>query len=243
VSDVANGRPSDRLRTAREGAGYDSAAGAARAQGWAPGAYRHHENGTRNIPIKVAEEYAQAFGVSTGWLLGLADRDQRSYAEEIQSALYTDQEAILVRETNAKTAREYGIVILHYSRLSALQGDNPSFEGNDTFALDISVLERLAPGRSETPLTFIALHADIKVGSTRIEEGAILLVDRASPSIRRQGAMMLYTYAGLPGVSTMYRHPDDTIELIGAAGDFESVRVPKKDVRLWGQVIWIGQQV
>jgi len=54
---------------------------------------------------------------------------------------------------------------------------------------------------------------------------------------------MLYTYAGLPGVSTMYRHPDDTIELIGAAGDFESVRVPKKDVRLWGQVIWIGQQV
>lgn len=241
--DANDERPSDRLRTAREGAGYDSAAGASRAQGWSPGTYRHHENGTRNMPVKVAEEYAKAYGVTVGWLLGLTDRDRRSYAEELQRALYTDQEASSVRDFNAKTAAEYGIVILHSSYLSGLQGDQPSFGTGGSFALDVSVLEQLAPGRSSTPLTFIAVHVDIRVEAPRVNIGAVLIVDRAAPRIRRQGATMLYTYAGFAGVSTMYRHPDDTVELLGAAGDFNSLRVPLKDVGIWGQVLWIGQGI
>lgn len=62
---------SDRLKAARENAGFDSAADAARAFGWTESAYRHHENGTRNFGADAAKKYGRAFKVKPGWLLGL----------------------------------------------------------------------------------------------------------------------------------------------------------------------------
>lgn len=66
---------SERLRAAREKAGYDSAADAARAFGWTESAYRHHENGTRSFGPDAAKKYARAFKVKPGWLLGLENID------------------------------------------------------------------------------------------------------------------------------------------------------------------------
>lgn len=65
---------SDRLRQARINAGYESATAAARAFGWEPAAYRHHENGTRAFDVDTAKRYAKAFKVKPGWLLSL-DKD------------------------------------------------------------------------------------------------------------------------------------------------------------------------
>lgn len=61
----------ERLKAAREKAGYDSAADAARAFNWTESAYRHHENGTRGFGPDAAKKYGQAFRVTPGWLLGL----------------------------------------------------------------------------------------------------------------------------------------------------------------------------
>ncbi|MFN3856559.1 MAG: LexA family transcriptional regulator [Caulobacter sp.] len=60
---------SERLRQARIKAGFATAADAARRFGWNPAAYRHHENGTAGWKPERAKEYAQAFGVSTAWLM------------------------------------------------------------------------------------------------------------------------------------------------------------------------------
>ncbi|KQO13261.1 hypothetical protein ASF09_03155 [Sphingomonas sp. Leaf242] len=109
----------------------------------------------------------------------------------------------------------------------------------ETFALDASVIEQVAPGRSTTPLTFKAIRVDTRVDAREIDLGAILLVDQAGPRIGRQGALMLYTYAGFAGVSEMFRHPDGTVELLRAADT--SIRIALKDLRIWGQVLWIGQ--
>lgn len=59
----------DRLKAAREHAGYDTAAGAARAFGWNAVTYRSHENGQSGIRSVWGERYAKAFKVSAGWLL------------------------------------------------------------------------------------------------------------------------------------------------------------------------------
>ncbi len=242
MTSLRDENPSDRLRHARERAGYDSAAGAARVNGWSEGTYRHHENGTRNFPPKVAEAYARAYGVSASWLLGLTDRDKRSYALEIQSRLYTDAEAETVREYDEKTAQQYGIVILDCSPLSALGGDEAKWVFDHTFALDVSILEQIAPGRSATPLTFKAIRVDTRVDAREIAVGAVLIVDQAGPLIGRQGALMLYTYAGFAGVSEMFRHPDETIELMRVGAAEASIRIAQKDLQIWGQVVWIGQQ-
>lgn len=61
----------ERLRDARSKAGYPSAQAAAEAFGWEPGAYRHHENGTRKFDIPTAKRYGRAFKVNPGWLLTL----------------------------------------------------------------------------------------------------------------------------------------------------------------------------
>lgn len=60
--------PSDRLRVAREAAGYATASEAARAMGVGETAYFNHENGWRGI-TRSAERYARFFRVSLDWLL------------------------------------------------------------------------------------------------------------------------------------------------------------------------------
>jgi SOS-response transcriptional repressor LexA len=66
---------SQRLKQAREKAGFDSAQEAADAFGWKPAAYRHHENGTRGFGADVAKKYGRAFRVKPGWLLGWENVD------------------------------------------------------------------------------------------------------------------------------------------------------------------------
>jgi phage repressor protein C with HTH and peptisase S24 domain len=58
-----------RLRAARERAGFKSARAAAIRHGWNPSTYSSHENGQTTVPVKAAETYAKAFKVSHGWIL------------------------------------------------------------------------------------------------------------------------------------------------------------------------------
>jgi phage repressor protein C with HTH and peptisase S24 domain len=59
----------ERLRYAREKAGFGSAMAAAKRFNWPPSTYGAHENGQNGFPVESAERYGRAFGVSTGWLL------------------------------------------------------------------------------------------------------------------------------------------------------------------------------
>lgn len=59
----------ERLRQAREKAGYRDASEAARAFGWTVPTYISHENGTRGLRPDVAKKYAKSFRVPSQWLL------------------------------------------------------------------------------------------------------------------------------------------------------------------------------
>lgn len=69
------GVKAERLKAARQKAGFTSAADAARAFGWTESAYRHHENGTRDFGPDAAKKYGRAFKAKPGWLLGLDSVD------------------------------------------------------------------------------------------------------------------------------------------------------------------------
>jgi len=58
----------ERLRWARQKAGYESAADAVRAFGWTKTTYADHENGHRRPKIDQLKRYAQAFSVPWLWL-------------------------------------------------------------------------------------------------------------------------------------------------------------------------------
>jgi SOS-response transcriptional repressor LexA len=62
--------PGDRLKHAREAAGFETAVDAANAMGFvAPSTYTQHENGLRGFPAKKADRYAEFFRTSAEWLL------------------------------------------------------------------------------------------------------------------------------------------------------------------------------
>ena len=58
----------ERLRVARQKAGYESAADAVRAFGWTKTTYADHENGHRSPKLSTLKRYATAFGVPWLWL-------------------------------------------------------------------------------------------------------------------------------------------------------------------------------
>lgn len=60
---------SDRLRAARTGRGFKTAAEAISRYGWKTSTYMAHENGQNGISGPSAVEYGKAYGVDPGWLL------------------------------------------------------------------------------------------------------------------------------------------------------------------------------
>jgi phage repressor protein C with HTH and peptisase S24 domain len=78
---IVTSTPAERLRQAREEAGYGSAAAFARATDAAEATYRSHENGKRQLTIAAAKRYARALERPWEWLMfgdavSLAPRDQ-----------------------------------------------------------------------------------------------------------------------------------------------------------------------
>ena len=61
--------PHERLRTARERAGYENAKIAAEAMGTPVSTYIQHENGTRGFPASKADKYARFYRADPAWLL------------------------------------------------------------------------------------------------------------------------------------------------------------------------------
>jgi phage repressor protein C with HTH and peptisase S24 domain len=69
IATIVNMEPWQRLKIARERAGYETASAAARAFGWPEARYRHHENGQRNFKKDSAVTYGRAFKVAPEWLM------------------------------------------------------------------------------------------------------------------------------------------------------------------------------
>lgn len=77
VQPVRMDQPHDRLRLARQNAGFEGPSDAARKLKLNPNTFTSNENGNRPISRKMAEVYGGKLGVSAGWLLygeGEADR-------------------------------------------------------------------------------------------------------------------------------------------------------------------------
>lgn len=73
---VGMGDSNDRLRAARERAGFTSARQAALRYGWTVSTYASHENGQTPVPQKAAEAYAGKFKTTAGWILTGEGDDQ-----------------------------------------------------------------------------------------------------------------------------------------------------------------------
>lgn len=84
---------SERLRKAREAAGYENAVDAARAFNWVKSTYHGHENGDRPISKAAAERYAAAFKIDP--LLLLYEKPQKAVAKAAAQGGSLDVERLI----------------------------------------------------------------------------------------------------------------------------------------------------
>ncbi|MGE7415865.1 LexA family transcriptional regulator [Methylobacterium tarhaniae] len=101
--------PHDRLKAARERAGYADATSAAKAFNWNATTYRSHENGTRGLKIGVAQKYAKAFRVSAAWIMtgeGDAPSALDTAASEVVPVKFKPVAIPIIGKTEAGTFRE-----------------------------------------------------------------------------------------------------------------------------------------
>lgn len=146
----------ERLRDARERAGFPSAKAAAEAFGWTESAYRHHENGTRTFDVDAARRYAAAFRVNPAWLLAL----DRMSAPDTYSPLATN-----LVEVVGSVAAGYWVESLEWDqdqRFTIAVG-GPSFARGRRFALRV---EGYSMDRAYSPGTILDC---VSVFDARIE--------------------------------------------------------------------------
>jgi phage repressor protein C with HTH and peptisase S24 domain len=158
---------SERLKRARELAGFREATEAAQRHGWTVPTYLSHENGTRGAPVAKLTAYAGAFKVSLQWLLTGDDASRPAAASGVAEA-YDPPVAPNVRgfaaapaigdwprdlpvygtaiggnETLGAFEFNVGDTIDHIRRPPRLQGVKNAFA---VFAVGESMLPRIRPG-------------------------------------------------------------------------------------------------
>jgi transcriptional regulator with XRE-family HTH domain len=91
----------ERLRTARESAGFSSASAAARYLGIAPSTYTAHENGQNKYNHDEAVRYAKAFKTTAKWLLFEEGELATPGIDEALRGLPANQSQALIEKFNA----------------------------------------------------------------------------------------------------------------------------------------------
>jgi phage repressor protein C with HTH and peptisase S24 domain len=234
-----------RLRQAREEAGYVSAAAAAREFGWNEGSYRHHENGTRGFDAEQADVYAKAYYVSTAWLLGIAEEKEPSNIEKMRSVVDTfDPPYGELRDVEDKLMENYDSVLMHVVDIDLLVQEHASIY-NAAYA-HIAFSKRVAEKVGKAGYRqLVALFADSSEMEPTIKLDDLLLVDTAQRTPNHHDQIWLMSKAGRVLIRRL-RFEDQTRGVANA--DNATVMPIPVDVleakfTIHGRVVWIGTQV
>ena len=126
--------PGDRLKIARERAGYGSAASAAEAMGVPKPSYGQYENGTRGITVAKARRFARFFRVAPEWVLyGKGDNPNQTPLPEPEVVTSFR----LVPVVGKVQAGVFSPIAENDELLGNIGLDLPNFNGIALFALEV----------------------------------------------------------------------------------------------------------
>ncbi len=121
MSDVAQ-----RLRSARQQAGFETAAAAAQRFGWKTPTYTAHENASRGIKPTTLREYAAAFRVDAAWLQFGQRSQSRDRIEEPQAPAHGGFAEPMVSPLSPSAHRD-GVKLSEAARQLAPNARTPGF--------------------------------------------------------------------------------------------------------------------
>jgi len=159
--------PSERLKWARERAGFGSAAEAARALDASDVTYRAHEAGTRGLDQPTAKRYAKALRVSWVWLLTGEGAPSAELPMEDSSTVTRDPVPVPAQSTMPKSVPVHGTVV---------GGSVGDFEFNG----EVVDYVRRPPGIANTKGVF-ALYVSGDSMYPRFRPGALIYLNPSRP--------------------------------------------------------------
>jgi hypothetical protein len=247
IEETAINKPAERLRTAREKAGFPSAAAAARHHGWGEAAYRHHENGTRAFGIEQGIQYAAAYKVAASWLLALVDSSDshrlpiarfyvQVYAQNLGegSDLYELIDDIWLK-LGLKMFPELSVDVNKFEWILGPSGIPPMhFIDPSEIDVDAAVL---------TEGFVFAYRVGRRFPQSRMVVGSVLLVDSSIAEVELTPALYLLRDDVGAFVRTAQRTSSgDTLLMPDTAGGTAISASDMLNFDVVGKVIWIGQR-
>jgi phage repressor protein C with HTH and peptisase S24 domain len=213
----------DRLKHARQRAGFETASEAAQRFGWAISTYTGHENGLRGFKDSTSVEYARAFKVPPEWILlgrGLDDS---------APSLDATTPATLVPVYNVQASAGHGVVVedeyvasqisFPPGYLQAITRANPR---------DLAIIEvkgdSMAPNLNHNDVVMLDVSKrDLPY------DGLFVLRDN--------GSGLLVKRIGRAGRSGFVMIISDNNNL------YPPIERAMKDIEVVGKVIWMGRKV
>lgn len=240
-------KPYERLRHARQAAGFKSASAAARQFGWNEAAYRHHENGTRGYNVEQAVIYGDAFKVAPSWLLdlGLGKSDSwriplgKLYAEALLPRMTWKDDGVEAANAACET---FGLFLL--PELSVTANSVDAVEDETGFPRFHFVHpETVAVPRQKFERGFMfMMRCPPSLAKAVAEEGDMLLVDSEMGEIKAQ-----------PQLWVVRNFDEILVCWAKRLGDGQSIALPDsldgkampldKDANLVGLVEWVGRSI
>lgn len=214
----------DRLREARESAGYRSAAEAARILDIPEPTYTAHENGSRGFRATSATRYARMFKTTPEWLL-FGKVPKADIPAEIVT--FDASGSTLVPVYDVEASAGFGAVV-HSEEVVASMAFQPHFlrEMTDAPASALAVIR--VKGHSMEPTLLDDDHVLIDRTKTNLDyDGLFVLRFGEALHVKRIGRA-----AQRGHVMVLSDHPS-----------YRPVEMPKSEIETIGRVIWYGRKV
>jgi phage repressor protein C with HTH and peptisase S24 domain len=213
----------ERLRAAREKAGFKNASDAASAKGWTYSTYAGHENGSRQILPDAANKYARAFGVSANYILFGTGSEITSV--ESDDTIHTNGTFIPVYDVQASAG--FGALVDYEEQTHSL-------------AFPPDYLRKLT-GASPKHLVIISTKGD-SMEPTLLDDD-IVLVDTSKTHMGYEGMFVLRHNDTLLVKRAGMAPKPGHVTLISDNKAYPPVEARLEDLHVVGKVLWYGRKV
>lgn len=212
--------PSQRLKDARQGAGFKKASDAVERKGWNYSTYMGHENGSRGYSASSAEKYAKAFGVSPTWLLYGGD------VERVDPGETADQDN-LIPVYDVQASAGFGALVDYEEQTHSL-------------AFPPDYLKKLTAG-SPRDLVIISTKGD-SMEPTLLDDD-IVLVDTSKTHMGFEGMFVLRHNDTLLVKRAGMSAKTGYVTLISDNKAYPPIEASLADLHVVGKVLWYGRKV
>lgn len=214
-----------RLRWARERAGYSSASEAASAFGWKVPTYIGHENGSRGFSAETAASYGRALRVPAEWILFGGNLKERQEDDGLATLPSEDEAFVPVYDVAASAG--HGVLV-------------ESEEVICNMAFDRRFLRRMTDARpNELAIIRVKGHS---MEPTLLDDDHVL-VDRTKRNLSYDGLFVIRFDDALHVKRIGRSATRGNVLVISDHSAYRDLDMPKENLDVIGRVLWVGRKV